>query len=315
MEKMNPDQLIKVLQQRIQKDLEKPVNIQCEPEVEIIADSINSEGNRITTFKLKFWRAILPELSRHRVFSFCVQSSRATPTDKLLEQVKEAPWGPKHYGWNQKGMTSAENKFTDKQLNIIKYAWLQSANSAANVAASLAKANLAKEVVNRLLEPYISCNVLLTGSEFDNFFNLRIAPDAQPEMYDLAKKMKEALDKHKPVLLLKNHWHLPFITKEDIDSISDIRDLPLISAARCARVSRVPFDEIKPDLEKDLARASFLVKHRHMSPFEHVCYPVTKDEYILSNVKGFNQLRSNIEASINESKRNSEPDKERTSAQ
>ena len=37
------------------------MTIISKPEVQILADSISPEGNRLTTFQLKFWRAILPE--------------------------------------------------------------------------------------------------------------------------------------------------------------------------------------------------------------------------------------------------------------
>ena len=36
------------------------MTIISKPEVQILADSISPEGKRLTTFQLKFWRAILP---------------------------------------------------------------------------------------------------------------------------------------------------------------------------------------------------------------------------------------------------------------
>ena len=71
--------------------------IHSEPEVKIIADSVSPEGVRLTTFQLRYWRPIHPEMLTHRAFSRNARSSRATPIDVMVEQVLKEPWGPKHW--------------------------------------------------------------------------------------------------------------------------------------------------------------------------------------------------------------------------
>ena len=57
------------------------------PTANVIADSINNHGVRLTTMEVKFHRFILPEFNTHRAFSRNFSSSRAIPTQKLIEQV------------------------------------------------------------------------------------------------------------------------------------------------------------------------------------------------------------------------------------
>ena len=61
---------------------------------EIIADSVDSKGNRITTMLLTFPRFILAELNTHRMFSRNSASSRAIPFEKMVKMVEEDPFIP-----------------------------------------------------------------------------------------------------------------------------------------------------------------------------------------------------------------------------
>ena len=55
--------------------------------VKILADSLNLSGNRLTTFELTFPRVILAEFNTHRMISRNAASSRAIPTEKLIQRV------------------------------------------------------------------------------------------------------------------------------------------------------------------------------------------------------------------------------------
>ena len=55
---------------------------------QIIADSVNTQGDRITTYILTFPRFILAELNTHRMFSRNSASSRAIPFEKMVKMVK-----------------------------------------------------------------------------------------------------------------------------------------------------------------------------------------------------------------------------------
>lgn len=257
------------------------------PEVQILADSISPEGKRLTTFQLKFWRAILPEITRHRVFSFCVRSSRANPTINLINQVKNTPYGPAYWGMNQKGMV-ADNELSGKALEVAQYTWKTAAKIMADCADSLKDAEVHKQVVNRLLEPFTYSDVVLAGTDFDNFFDLREAPDAQPEIGELALAMHRELDASTPVELKEGEWHLPYISAEDRDK-ADIDTLCRVSCARCARVSYKAFDG-SSSIDKDLALFNRLKDSKHWSPMEFVATP-SGSNYRESNYKGWNQYR------------------------
>lgn len=264
----------------------KPIT--SEPRVRVLADSLSPTGKRLTTLECIFWRPILPELNTHRVFSRNTRSSRAVPVDNLIAEIKKSPWGPCEWGVNQRGMVAKE-LITDKsQLDLCKYTWYHSAILASQMAKALADIGVHKQVVNRLLEPYICAYTVLSSTEWDNFFNLRLANDAQPEMRVLAQKIEEAMNASNPEQLTESDWHLPYITKEEKEIFSKI-DCCKMSAARCARVSYKCFDgSVSP--EEDLKLYQKLVENKHFSALEHVATPAV-DSYIQSNFRGWNQLR------------------------
>lgn len=75
----------------------------------VIADSVHhATGTRITTFELVYPRFIHSEFMTHRVFNRNASSSRAIPTSKFIEQVRNEPVMPSHWGKNQKGMQADE---------------------------------------------------------------------------------------------------------------------------------------------------------------------------------------------------------------
>ena len=269
------------------------VTIQSEPEVKILADSI-ANGHRLTTFQLKYQRFILPELNTHRVFSRNSRSSRATPIKKNIELVETKPWGPIEWGLNQKGMV-AEKLLTDEQkLKHVQYIWASVANAVAKAAMDLDQNGIHKQIANRLLESFLPIETVLSSTEWDNFFHLRLAPDAQPEMRALAYKMKLAMDKSTPVELKPGEWHLPYISQDDRKNLEQegdlFGDLQKISAARCARVSYNTFDGT-PNYQKDLELFDKLIKGSHFIPLEHVATPATDKDYMPSNFVGWNQFR------------------------
>ena len=177
-------------------------------EAKVIADSI-ANGIRLTTMELKFHRFILPEFNTHRMFSRNASSSRAIPVEKMLKQVEENPAMPIHWGKNQPGMQAnkeCNNKVNLKvcageYLNTREEVWNNAAFWARNHAKALSDAGYHKQVVNRLLEPFQYIKVIVTATEYTNFFNLRLHPDAQPEMKQLAVVMQAAMNGSTPTKL------------------------------------------------------------------------------------------------------------------
>lgn len=257
----------------------------------IIADSISSEGIRLTTFQLRYWRPIHSELMTHRVFSRNAGSSRARPSAKIIEQVEQEPWGPVHWGLNQPGM-QADTELSQVDILIAKDHWLDAALEAAYQAKRMVKLGVHKQIVNRLLEPFTYIDVLVTATDYANWFALRNHPDAQPEIAQLAQLMLKAQQDSTPKRLESGEWHLPYITSQDWEAAllyCDInritRDIPpyleqldvvrKISVARCARVSYKAFDGTVAPIEKDIELFNQLLVSEplHASPAEHQATP------------------------------------------
>ena len=240
-------------------------------QVYIVADSIR-DGQRITTMQLRYWRAIHAELLTHRRFSRNASSSRAIPIQKFVEQVETDLAMPSYWAANQSGMSptqEVENKEAAENW------WRECANLAARQARIGADLGLGKQVVNRVLEPYQYITVLVTSTEWDNFFALRTDPAAQQEIQELANAMKSALENSTPV---ERNFHLPYVTDEEIgflDGDLDLfrfTDLAKLSAARCCRVSYNKLDGSPSSFAEDMQRFERLVDPSHplhASPLEH----------------------------------------------
>ena len=160
-------------------------------DVRIICDTAHpSTKSRITTFVLTYQRFIHAELLTHRVFSRNSASSRAIPTAKYIEMVESNPSMPMEWGKNRPGMQSTELLSSEDEA-AAKQIWLDAAKDAVKNARRLAELKAHKQVANRLLEPFLYITTVLTGTEWDNFFALRVHEDAQPEIRELATRMKK----------------------------------------------------------------------------------------------------------------------------
>lgn len=236
-------------------------------ECQVIADSTMG-GTRITSVQVKYPRFILPQLNTHRVFSRSTASSRAVPTAKLIEMVRNEPVVPVHWGQNQAGMV-AKTQIDKARADFANGEWMKAANAAADTAQLLAEIGVHKQVVNRILEPFMWAETIITATEWDNFFKLRIADDAQPEIQALAKAIKKAMDESVPV---PRPWHLPYLSEDELNDNSFLGEYTKkakISAARCARVSYLNHNKLKPSVDEDLKLADRLIEAGHMSPFDH----------------------------------------------
>jgi len=136
-----------------------------------------------------------------------------------------------------------------------------------------------KGLTNRLIEPFMWHKVIMTGTEWDNLFNLRTHTDAQEEIRTAAIEMKEKYEASTPTLLEVGEWHLPFIQPEEKEWAKANPELARDAVtARCARVSYLTHDRAKLDLEADYKLTAGLRKRGHMSPFEHAATPFSQQE-------------------------------------
>lgn len=257
----------------------------------IVADSINRYGNRLTTFQLRYWRPIHSELMTHRKFSRSAGSSRARPSQKIIDQVRDNPWGPIHWGKNEPGM-QANAELEGEALKDAQYHWKLAAYNASLSAEYMLNHGAHKQIVNRLLEPFTYIDVLVTATEYANWFKLRDHPDAQPEIRELAQLMRQAYRESLPTQVFGGQWHLPYITKDDwymaeefifhsrgtrslLTFAEKLEVVRKISVARCARVSYKAFDGTVAPIEKDLELYDQLLVSEplHASPAEHQATP------------------------------------------
>jgi len=179
--------------------------------------------------------------------------------------------------------------------------WDIAAIQAVSIAEDMVELGIHKSIVNRVIEPFLPVNVLVTGTTegWMNFFGLRLDKVAQPEIRALAEAQWRGWNESTPVPLLHGEWHLPFIDKR-VDErevikcvISDSQRfekrrtsvkfpdlvnnvLQQISVARCARLSYMSFETQKrPTVEEDLKLYDRLVGSQpiHASPAEHQATP------------------------------------------
>lgn len=138
-----------------------------------------------------------------------------------------------------------------------------------------------KGLVNRLLEPFMWHTVIITATEWDNFFALRNHENAQLEIRLAAQLMKQAYDASTPKKLKEGEWHLPFLQPDEEEwAKANPEQARLAVVARCARVSYLTHDG-EANLEADLKLAERLRSAGHMSPFEHAATPFTREQNAL----------------------------------
>lgn len=249
----------------------------------VIADSIWN-GARLTTIECEFPRFILAELNTHRVFSRNSASSRAIPIEKMIQRVIDDPVMPE-FGKKQAGMQDA-GPLDPCDLEEAQALWRDAAEQACSYAELLADIGVHKQFVNRLLEPFSWHTVIISSTEWENFFAQRCNPAAEPHMQKLAYAIRNAYESSTPV---EQRDHTPYLSPEEELLPGSI----FISAARCARVSYLTHDG-KRDTSKDLELALKLMTAdpMHASPFEHVAYASPRGR---RNFTGWKQLREFIE--------------------
>lgn len=252
----------------------------------VIADSVNIHGHRITTMEVRFHRFVLAEFNTHRVFSRNSASSRAIPLLKQLRKMDEnGPAVPVSWPRDKAGMQGGE-EIEDYMKEVIEETWLTTARLSAKTAAVLNQCGLHKSVVNRILEPFMWHTVIVTATAWENFFEQRCSPLAQPEIRLAAEMMRDAYHASTPKVLKDGQWHTPYVQEADIerlagDNLSSVDYQLKVSAARCARVSYLTHTGER-DVYKDIELFDKLsqAKPPHWSPMEHVATPW------LSNVQG-----------------------------
>lgn len=267
----------------------RPTNITAR----VVADSISEAGHRITTFEVEYPRIVMSEFNTMRAISKNSSSSRAIPVSKMLEHTVKMNLKPIYFGAKQSGM-QAGNELSGDKLHSAKGVWEASLRNAVESSEMLDELGVAKEVTNRLVEPFQLVKVVCTATDWDNFFNLRLHPDSDPNICMLAYKMYESMIHSKPQLLKEGQWHLPYVNSAKSDALDSmgnryedleyyvgdfnflsLEDAIKYSAASCASVS---YRTEGMTLEKADKIFDMLINAEviHASPFEHLATPIVE---------------------------------------
>jgi thymidylate synthase ThyX len=247
------------------------------PSARILEDSTSPNGVRLTTMEVTIHRNVLAEFNTHRAFSRNSASSRAIPLETMLQRAIEHPAYPLAWPREQPGMAGG--------LDLEDEDFIDAARCLADIrdaTTSLLQkyidrhpdksTRLHKSYLNRPLEWFMYHTIIVTSTDWQNFFKQRCTPQAQPEIRVVAEMMSDVYDASVPSPLEYGQWHLPLLTEQDrvLDLITQLK----ISAARCARVSYLTHDGVR-SIEADLTLFDeTLAKHGHWSPLEHVAVPL-----------------------------------------
>jgi hypothetical protein len=287
------------------------------PSAKVICHSEAPNGEQLITLEIELHRFILPEFNTHRSFSRNFQSSRAVPIEKMILQVEESPALPVHWGKNQSGMVAEQESdslvFTGT-VGEVGYTpeqwWGECAKSAASHAWYMMKAGYHKQVVNRLLEPFMKTKGVVTAtlSAYEAFFQLRCHKDAQPEIKLLAERMQKAIAESQPNKLQYDEYHLPYVvgllaSREEAKEVG--KRLPICDAVKvsCSCTAQVSYRRIDDSLDKAYKVYNMLNLPTdgdypddppHYSPTEHIAKVMDESVYCGDDVIGQIQRSGNF---------------------
>lgn len=265
-------------------------------------------GQEIATWEYEAPKCILAEINTHRLFSRNAQSSRAVPVSKVIEQIRNNPVTPIYWGSNQPGMVAGEEIDTfvnldpkhDKLFGDLSetytrdWAWMLTANRVADLMQAWEEAGYHKQIVNRIGEAFTMIKGVITATESDNFFHLRVHPAADPFIQELARCMLEAYKQSEPEVLYEGEWHTPYVghcrfqgklhyLPMGSESFWDAKFYTLerakqVSAAGCAQVSFRKLDLSDETVDRVYSR---LVDDEtpHASCVEHQATPMEVYQY------------------------------------
>lgn len=250
----------------------------------IIQDSISPNRKRITTYELDYHRFIHAEFMTHRVFSRNAASSRAIPVERMHQNILDNPARPIVWQKNQAGMQSKE-ELTGMEWAIANSQWDIGMEYAIQTSKELISAGLHKQWANRGTEPYQMIKTVMTTTEDSNWDELRDHHEAQPEIHELAKVMKQARTESVPMTLSSGEWHVPYVSRKFTTVLGSLvysdaagnnltlEEAKIISASCCAQVSYRRSDD---GLEKAKMIFDRLIESRpqHASPIEHQATPM-----------------------------------------
>lgn len=229
--------------------------------VDILLDSVNPFTQvRLTTFRLGYPQNIHQQMLTHRMFSRNSSSLRAISHDRLTEFETVYPIWTKE----AKGMSGERFNVLGEDLGTVVRADSivdEMRESIEKGCKELQDLGVHHQNINDYLRPFQEIQVVLTATDFDNFFELRCDyKHAKPEIYYLACWMRSKMAESVPA---ERYTHIPLVEAGEVDNFTDAN---LLSAARCARISYLSESD---SVQKDLELGAKLWRNKHLSAFEH----------------------------------------------
>ncbi len=241
-------------------------------EARVVADSTFYD-RRLITLSCDYPRFIHPQVMTYGMIRKSTSSSRAIPVKRQLELSAEHAYIPDAFSKNKSGMAATE------ELDDVTYGHARALveshlNFTRNIVEKLAALGVHKQHANRYLEPYLMTRCMMTGAyeAFDHLIQQRkhanLHGEVQPEMYELACKMDEAISASESQI---RKFHVPYFDGEK-PSYEDA----LYAIARAARDSYM-----REDVSSEfMSRLESLWNEGHLGPFEHVAYFETVGCYV-----------------------------------
>lgn len=252
-------------------------------DVKLLQHSYSSDGISMYSFEVEIPRIILAEWNTHGMLNTNAQSSRAVPTKKLIEEVCRNPYIPSYWGKNQKGMQAYEECHSSVNSMPREAFWDICIHNACNNAQAFEEAGYHKQIANRVIEPYSHTKLVISGTEWNNFFNLRIHKDAEPNIREMAVQIYKLIQQSWGERINNGEWHLPYITRHrqnrQMQYLFDHQEVSLEEAIRIslACVAQVSYRSLNTNPEAiDRIYNSLFPSNGapiHGSPAQHLATP------------------------------------------
>ena len=278
----------------------------------VLADSTYGE-TRLITLEVEFHRFILSENNTHKAQSRNIQSSRAIPILRQLEQISNNPAMPVEWRKNKSGMVAGE-EMSEEEVEKAKKVILWMRDCCVMGVKELHEIGLAKQWANRYVEPWMFTKGVVTATykDWQAMFKLRCHYAAQPEIRELFKQIRDAIEGSSTQTLKEGEMHLPYIEHGEfpmslyLSEADRLRDMIKVSASCVAQVSyrRLNKSSEKADVVYEMLNLPedgvYPEDPPHFSPTEHIAMAKDNDGSLSGNFhsKDFVQYRKLLEKGI-----------------
>ena len=249
----------------------------------VIADS-KFRDTRLITLEVEMHRFILAENNTHKAQSRNIQSSRAIPILRQLEQIANDPAMPVEYRKNKSGMVAGEMLSPEEEDEAKKIIlWMR--DCCLIGVKELHRIGLAKQWANRYVEPWMWTKGVVTATykDWQAMFKLRCHYAAQPEIQALFGAIEKAVKSSSPRILKPGDWHLPYFDGMcgkscwlADEEVGELQSAIKVSASCVAQVSYRKLDDTLEKAEKVYSMLNLPVdgvypeNPPHFSPTEHI---------------------------------------------